>query len=302
MIGEYDVNDPAFTTLAHSFALKAKNTDKSMTTAVQTKLENDLKKLFNLPNNLVRNKKLDTFEWMNEFLNVTNYAALINALNKVPNVGAYQANDEILQKIRENLKPVRDGNFRIKKIYEGTGKGEYNQIIDEPTCQLLIGFTAALDKFNAKKLTIAHLNAVRAEYKKMENEYNKIVETLRIRLGRAVVKRVDYAKRFVLLERKLNKYELPSRRSEANKQNQDYDFDYLKMLQAVSLELKQMVEALEKALKAVSSTVDQYFERRIFWTEFILNTSLQNAPVKKSGFSIVKAKLSQLSTVNSQKS
>lgn len=276
------MNDPAFTTLAYVFALKAKNTDKAMTNATQTQLENELKRLFSLPSNLVRNNnQLDSLEWMNDFAIATNVDGLISAIKRIPTTGENQANDEIVRLIYDNLKPVILKDRQIKDLYR---KG-YSQPIVQPIVRLYDGFDVALDKFNAKKLKITRLNAIRADIKNMENRYNQLVNGLWEKLKTAYASRMAYTQQFQLLRRKLDRYEPPKARSPANKQNEDYDFDYLKMLQTVSLDLSVKIDPLIRDIISVKDEREAYIQQRVKWAESLLGIPFSSAPPKKSGFS-----------------
>ncbi|XP_031641171.1 uncharacterized protein LOC116352591 [Contarinia nasturtii] len=272
IVGRFDFTQPAYETLVYAFALKAKDVDKT------TDWESNLKKLFSLPAHLLRNRKIDSLEWMSDFVKVTNYNALINALNRIPT--DYQANGPILDIIRTNLIPVRDGDPRIKDTYIRY----FNQTIDEPVGRLFDGFVVAVEKFNKKKIKATRLKAVSDEYKNMTRKYNEISASLRTQLERTIMTRNAYALQFQLFQRKLKKYEPPSGRSDANKKNEDYDFDYLKMLQQVSADLSRKVAPLESAVNNVKLTLTQYIDQRILWAEYLLENPFNHAK-KSSGLS-----------------
>ncbi|XP_031641274.1 uncharacterized protein LOC116352668 [Contarinia nasturtii] len=273
VIGGYDYSSPAFTTLVYSFALKAKVVDNTIN------WENILMKFFSLPDDLLQNNKIDSLEWYAPFCNATNFAELSSAVNRIPR--EIRTNGPILDIIRSNLEPVRDADAKIKQIYVQF----FNKTIVDPICLRLDGFITALDKFNSKKLKFSRLKAVNEEYTNMVRKYDEIVRNLRGQLDNAIIKRRAYAKQFQLLQQKLNRYEPPQGRSEANKQNEEYDFDYLKMLQAVSKDLNEKMNSLENAVNAVVLAVNQYIDQRILWAEFLLNIPFYHAPQKKSSFS-----------------
>lgn len=160
----------------------------------------------------------------------------------------------------------------------------YKRSLEEPICRKFNGFVGAFDKFLQKRLKSRRLKKIITELKNMKTRHDDLFRLLSNQKILAVQKRREYISQMELVKRKLNGYEHSSYRTDANKRNSDYDFDYLKMLQCITFELREKHVELMSALKDVELLVKEFVDQRISWSEYLIDIIFYHKPQKKSFF------------------
>ncbi|XP_031641231.1 uncharacterized protein LOC116352641 [Contarinia nasturtii] len=269
-INGYNINNPAFTTLIQVFDLKAR-------VLIQKDWEEILKLIFFLPDDILKDDKNDTFKWIDDFIQITNLSDIEEALERIPVTSTTKS---ILKIICQNLDYIDEGHERIYNIYFES----FKQVNEEPICRHLSGFVGAVNKFLDKRLKISRVKKIIEELKKWQNHSDEIIKKITPKKNIVITKRKEYIKQMELVKRKFNRYEIQTQRTSANKENTDYDFDFLKMLQALVNELKEKNIALESSLEQIIQIVNEFNEQRIFWAESLLNIQFYHKKQRKHIF------------------
>lgn len=249
------------------FELKAKY-------IIKKNWENILKAIFFLPDDILKDNKSDTFKWVDDFIQITNLTGIEKSLERIP---VNSVTKPILKIICQHLDYIDEGHERIYNIYFEF----FKQVNEEPICRRLSGFTGALDTFIDKRLKSSRLKNITKELQNMQNNFKEIINKMTPRKYTAVSKRKAYMRQMELVNKKFNNYQTQTERTGANKENRDYDVDYLKILQALVNELKEGHIALERALEEIVQIVNEFNDQRIIWTETLLNIQFYHTKERK---------------------